>query len=186
MGVECNNIGYSSLSMGAGEQRIFFILKEVFRAPKYALILIDEIDLLLHGDALHKLLEILIVRAEEKHLQIIFTTHDQSIIELEDKINIRHILQTPHKTLCFNETKPDAMQRLTGKQERKLEVFVEDDLAKAIIKKISAEVGISKHVSIKEFGAAKNCFTALSGSLLNEDKNLENMPFVLDGDRYCD
>jgi predicted ATP-dependent endonuclease of OLD family len=157
IGVEHDGSQYSSLSMGAGEQRIFFILGEVFKAPKYSLILIDEIDLLLHDDALARLLQILIKRADDKDLQIIFTTHAQQVTEFKDQINIRHISQTSEKTLCFNETKPDAIYRLTGKQEKTLEIFVEDDLSRSIIKKICGELALSRHVSIREYGAAKNC-----------------------------
>ena len=51
IGVKCAEREYSSLSMGAGEQRVFTLLTQVFSAPKYGLILIDEIDLLLHHDA---------------------------------------------------------------------------------------------------------------------------------------
>ena len=36
---------YSSLSMGAGEQRVFTILEAVDKAEPYGLILIDELDL---------------------------------------------------------------------------------------------------------------------------------------------
>jgi len=50
------NLVYSSLSMGSGEQRIFKILKAVHTAPAYSMILIDEIDLLLHPSALYKLI----------------------------------------------------------------------------------------------------------------------------------
>ena len=49
----------------------------MLRAPNSGLILIDEIDLLLHQDALFRLLEKLNERAQEKNLQIIFTTHAQ-------------------------------------------------------------------------------------------------------------
>jgi AAA15 family ATPase/GTPase len=58
-GVKYSEYSYSSLNMGAGEQRIFLILEKVYKAPKYALILIDEIDLLLHDDALYRLLKTL-------------------------------------------------------------------------------------------------------------------------------
>ncbi len=184
IGVKFNNQVYSALSMGAGEQRIFFILKEVFQAPKYSLILIDEIDLLLHEDALDKLLKFLKEISKKNKLQIIFTTHSQSIIKHSDWINIRHLSSTLDKTLCFNETKPDAIHRLTGKQERPLEIFVEDDLTKTIVKKIAGELGISKYVSITEYGAAKNCFTLLAGMLLKKTENLEEMLFILDGDVY--
>lgn len=183
IGVSTGGINYSSLSMGAGEQRIFYILSEVVKAPNYGLIIIDEIDLLLHQDALFRLMETLKTISEEKKLQIIFTTHSQAILSL-DFIAVRHLYQTPLKTLCFNQTKPDALQRLTGSQVRPLEIFVEDDLAFALIKKICSEEGMSKYVSIKSFGAAINCFTAVAGSILNNLENQENMLFVLDGDEY--
>lgn len=183
IGVSYNGIAYSSLSMGAGEQRIFYILSEVIKAPNYGLIIIDEIDLLLHQDALVRLLNRLNQLATQKHLQIIFTTHAQSILSLP-YIAVRHLYQTPVKTLCFTQTKPDALQRLTGHQIRPLEVFVEDDLAFALVKKISSEEGLSKYVSIKEFGAAINCFTSACGAILNNLDNQENMLFVLDGDEY--
>ncbi len=101
-----------------------------------------------------------------------------------DFIAVRHLYQTPQKTLCFNNTKPDALQRLTGEQIKPLEIFVEDDLAHYLIKKICAQEGMAKYVSIKKFGAAKNCFTAVCGSILNNLDNQENMLFVLDGDIY--
>lgn len=183
IGVLSNGINYSSLSMGAGEQRIFYILTEVIKAPNYGLILIDEIDLLLHQEALFRLIYQINQIAVEKNLQIIFTTHAQSLLSI-DYIAFRHLYQTPIKTLCFNQTKPDALQRLTGIQIRPLEVFVEDDLARALVKKISSEERMTKYVSINEFGAAINCFTSVCGSILNNIANLENMLFILDGDVY--
>lgn len=183
VGVTTGGVNYSSLTMGAGEQRIFYILSEIISAPNYGLIIIDEIDLLLHQDALHKLLWEINTIAVNKNLQIIFTTHSQSILNL-DFIGFRHLYQTPTKTLCFNQTKPDALHRLTGTQIRPLEIFVEDNLAHSIIKKVCAEEGLSKYVSIKKFGAAINCFTSVCGAILNNLDNLDNMLFVLDGDEY--
>jgi len=182
-GVRYSNIDYSSLSMGAGEQRAFYIIGEVLKAPKYALILIDEIDLLMHQTALVNLLNQLNKIATDKNLQIVFTTHNQTILSL-DYINFRHILHTPAKTICFNNTKPEAIYRLTGAQQKPIELFVEDLLSKCLVRKIAAELGILKYVSVNIFGAATNCFTAVSGALLNDLKNIENMLFILDGDIY--
>lgn len=183
IGVSYNGLEYSSLSMGAGEQRIFYILSEIIKAPSHGLIIIDEIDLLLHEDALIRLLERINNIAVAKHLQIIFTTHSHAILSL-DYIAVRHLYQTPSKTLCFTQTKPDALHRLTGNQIRPLEIFVEDDLAFTLIKKIASQEALSKFVSIKEFGAAINCFTSACGAILNDVDNQENMLFVLDGDEY--
>lgn len=71
IGVESNGLKYSALSMSAGEQKIFYILEKVFKAQKNSLILIDEIDLLLHDGAMKRLIEVIQARATEKNLQIV-------------------------------------------------------------------------------------------------------------------
>jgi len=183
IGVEADGIRYSALSMSAGEQKIFLLLEKIFRAEKYSLILIDELDLLLHDSAMNNLMKVVAARAEEKNIQVVFTTHRESVIELSALINIRHIYSSGEKTLCFNETKPDAIQRLTGKQPKPIEVFVEDDLAMAIVKKVTGELRMSRHVSIQRFGAAINCFTILAALILRGE-DCENSIFILDGDVY--
>ena len=102
---------------------------------------------------------------------------------MSELINIRHIVTKPEKTYCFNETKPDAIHRLTGKQEKTIEIFVEDDLATAILNKIVSSLKIKKYVSIKKFGAAANCFTTVAGLLISNE-NIDNTLFVLDGDVF--
>ena len=183
IGVKYEDKRYSALSMGAGEQRVFYILSEIIKAPKYALILIDEIEILLHQDALHRLLSVVNEIAERKELQVIFTTHNQSILNI-DYIANRHIFQTPEKTLCFEQTNAEIMQRLTGIYEKKIEIFVEDDLSKTMVEKLCAQKKISQFVSIKCFGACENCFAAVCGSILCKNDNIDNMLFVIDGDRY--
>jgi len=183
IGVEVDGLRYSALSMSAGEQKVFYILEKVFRAHKYSLILIDELDLLLHDKAMKNLVDVIHERAVEKGLQIVFTTHRESILELEGKVNIRHIVRKPKKTLCFNETKPDAINRLTGVQPKPLEVFVEDDLAATIVKKISAELRVARYVAVEKYGAAINCFTTVAGLLLGGE-DCDSTIFVLDGDVY--
>jgi AAA15 family ATPase/GTPase len=187
IGVESNGTRYSALSMSAGEQKVFLLLETIFKADKYSLILIDEIDILLHNLALARLLEIIADRANNKNLQIVFTTHRESVIELSNLLNVRHIINQvdrinqTEKTFCFNETKPDAIHRLTGLQTRDIEIFVEDDLAAAIVKKVVSSLKIQKYVEIKKFGAASNCFTTVAGLLISQ-QNIDKSLFVLDGD----
>jgi len=183
IGVEMDGLRYSALSMSAGEQKVFYILEKVFKSKKNTLILIDELDLLLHDRAMRLLVEVIQERAKQMSLQIIFTTHRESILELEDEINIRHILCTSEKSLCFNETKPDAINRLTGMQPRPIEIFVEDDLAGAIIRKLSSQLRGAKYVSIQRYGAAINCFTVVGGLLFSGD-SCDSTAFLLDGDVY--
>ncbi|WP_081034022.1 AAA family ATPase [Comamonas thiooxydans] len=215
-GLALEGTRYSSLAMGAGEQRVLEILSAVFRAPKNALILIDEIDLLLHTAALKELIKIIHDRAEEKSLQIIFTTHREAILELNDRVSIKHIhtvksraipapavapiqpapqgapillpaINPPflRKTYCFSNTKPDALQRLTGHQERQLEIFVEDDVAQAIVQYELLSLGITRHASVTLYGAATNCFTLAAGLILSGDHDPDRQLYLLDGDLYA-
>ncbi len=89
IGVESEGLAYSSLSMSAGEQKIFLILETILKADKNALILIDELDLLLHDEALKKLIDVISTHAEDKNKQIIFTTHREMVTTLLDKINYK-------------------------------------------------------------------------------------------------
>ena len=147
------------------------------------MILIDELDLLLHDLALKKLIEVIADYASSKKIQVIFTTHRESVVSLQSIINIRHIISLPHKSLCFEDTKPDAINRLTGEKIRPLEIFVEDDLAKALVNRIAAQLGMTKYLSIEMYGAAINCFTAVCGLILRGD-TCQNSLFVIDGDIY--
>lgn len=73
-GLACEDMTYSQISMGAGEQRVIKILKTIFDAPDDSIILIDEIDLLLHEDAFQRIIDVIKIRARDKRLQVIFTT----------------------------------------------------------------------------------------------------------------
>jgi hypothetical protein len=168
--------------MGAGEQRVFKILEVVFNAPDYSMIIIDEIDLTLHTDALNRLVNVLVARATAKNLQIIFSSHREELTTRTD-INIRHIHQTDTATLCFNETNPDCLTRLTGSRIRPLEIFVEDDLGEIIARKVTEELQIARHCAIKRFGSASNSFTLGAGMFL-KGENLDNLSIFIDGDLY--
>jgi ABC-type lipoprotein export system ATPase subunit len=182
IGVRHRGINYSSLSMGAGEQRLFKILETVFNAPDYSLIVIDEIDLTLHTNALKQLLNLLVDRAAQKNLQIVFTSHREELTQRID-INVRHIYQTAAQTICFNETNPDCLERLTGDRPRPIEIFVEDELGEAVARKITEQLRITRHCTIKHFGAAVNSFVLAAGLRLN-NVPLDNTSVVLDGDVY--
>lgn len=183
IGLTHSGVNYSSLNMGAGEQRIFQLLREVLACPNFSLILIDEIDLLMHEDALVRLLETLKQIAVDKNLQIIFTTHNHRSLLVEG-IEFRHLQQTGTKTICHVNTNAESLYRLTGQQIKTYELFAEDTLTRFLLKQVAHGKGIARECKIIEFGSASNCFTSVSGAILNQTDNLENMIFVLDGDVY--
>ena len=180
--VKRDNLDYPSIAMGAGEQRLLVILETVFAAPEYSLILIDELDLTLHTQALNRLLDTLIDKANQKHLQIIFTTHRENITQRTD-INIRHLYQANNKTFCFEGINNACMDVLTGATSKLIKIFVEDQLSKSIINTIAKELKIQRYCEINTFGDIQNGFTVAAVKVV-ENNEIENILVVLDGDKY--
>jgi len=181
-GLSCNDKIYSQISMGAGEQRVLKILSTVFNAPPSSIILIDEIDLLLHEYAFQRIIEVIVKRANDKRIQIIFTTHRETVLKQSNIINIRYLYKCNEETKILEQLTPDALTNLTGILNKSITIYVEDLLSSRIIKKISQMLKISRHVKTIEFGAAKNCFAITAGSVIsNPEKSILT---VIDGDQF--
>lgn len=190
IGVKANDVRYCALSMGSGEQRVFRILQEVFRLKRKpsSLLLIDELDILLHQQAVVRLVEILhrIVENSNNRIQIIFTTHNHSILSL-DYIEFRHLFNTGESTLCFSRMNPQVLINLTGVVEKMIEIYVEDILSSAIVMQLCNELGIRKFCEIKECGTNQNVISAAQGMFLHlGEGGFKAKLFVLDGDEYVD
>jgi len=182
-GVSCNGLKYSELTMGAGEQRIFKLLDKIISGPKYALYLVDEIDLLMHQFALSKLIDQLNIILQEKKQQLVFTSHNQYLARRTNDIKIIHLLNTSDKTMILKDTNIEAIYRLSGynKDLRKYELYVEDYISARIVESLLIENGIKKHCDIIKFGPAINAFTIAAGTII-KDRNIKNKYFILDGD----
>lgn len=173
---------YKSLSMGAGEQRLFKILSTVYTIPQYSLVIIDEIDLTLHTAALNKMMLTLVKVAHDRFLQIIFTSHREELTKRSD-INVRHIFQTPTKTMCLHNSTPECLDRMTGTALRTLDIFVEDDLAETVISKCLQQKGINKRAIIHKYGSSINAFIVATALHINGTLNDKTL-IVIDGDVY--
>ena len=191
-GVELDSgLKYSSLSMGTGEQRTIKILEKILNAEPYSLILIDEIDLLLHVSSLKRLIRRLDEIARDKHLQIVFTTHALEMIDLTQYVGIQYISnislsegeETLEKTVIYNTINCDLVYSLTGSCERPLKLYVEDELAKAIVKKVLRTLNISGKADVIKYGAMENAFTVAAAKVL-EGQDCTNTLILLDGEKY--
>lgn len=179
-GIECH-----SFNLGAGEQKVFRILQILYRVPHHSLIVIDELDLTLHTAALRELIKIMIFEASkpERQLQIVFTSHRQELMK-NAAYNVRYILNTPAKTFCLDNPTEDCYEQLSGDPEKYLKVYVEDDVAEAIIVRCMQESGMSKHYQVCRFGSVTNAVRlALGLSCQYDDLRLiEDTVFFGDGD----
>jgi len=186
-GLKFSGLTYPSLYMGAGEQRVLEILRVILLAPDHSLILIDEIDLTLHTEALLRLMNKLNEIADEKKLQVVFTSHREELLNC-DYLNIRHLINdaSDGKTKqCINRTSPECIRRLTGNAPRTLEFLVEDDLAEAMVRQVLRQKGIEAYCSVTRYGSIENSFRVGAGLLLRGE-NLDNTLIVTDGDQYRD
>jgi len=130
-----NNLGqsYSEFHFGAGESSIIRIVSAIENMPENSLILIEELENGLHPVALRRLVEYLIASASRKRNQVIFTTHsDEALLPL------------PSEAIwaCFDgqaqqgKLSVKSLRMISGKIEKKLAIFVEDDFAKIIMESI--------------------------------------------------
>lgn len=182
---------YCSLSMGAGEQRVFYILREVFRLIRKpsSLILIDELDILLHQDSVIKLVKTLneIISQSENRMQIIFTTHNHNVLS-ESYVDFRHIFHTRSgRTLCFHNTNPYMLKSLTGVVSNKIAIYVEDILSESIVKQVCSELEVKEFCEVHKCGTIQNVIAAAVGIFYSERSGAFSQSlFVLDGDKYTD
>lgn len=189
IGVKTGSNRYCSLSMGAGEQRVFYILSEVFKLKQKpsSLLLIDELDILLHQDAIIKLVKTLntIVNESNHRMQIIFTTHNHKILS-EDYIEFRHIFQTLSRgTLCLHTTNPYVISSLTGVTTSQIFIYVEDILSKYILRQVCLELNSNGICKIHPCGTIQNVIAAAAGVYyIKGCQGFNRRLFVLDGDYY--
>lgn len=182
-----SGLKYSSLSMGAGEQRVIKILKILRKATAYSLVLIDEIDLLLHVSSLKKLIKKIYFIAKSKNIQIIFTTHSLEMMNLSDYVKVQyldHYNPSEEKTLVYDRITSDLIYALTEKKSIPHTIYCEDNFAKAIIETILIEEGLKKIIDVVTFGAIENAFTLAASWFISKNEIIKNNLIVIDGDKY--
>lgn len=177
---------YHSLSMGAGEQRLFRILEVLYNAPYKSLIVIDEIDLTLHTAALRTLFELMSRIVKDNKLQVVFTSHRQDIMDFKN-VNVRFIINTSTKTYCVDNPTAQCYEQLSGAHNKHLKIFVEDETSKCIIERILMQHKLKNRAQITIFRAVQNaiplaCALEIQQPLESDTRN--NILFVLDGDQF--
>ncbi len=182
-GLTHNGVTYSEHSMGAGEKRVLSMLYAL-HSPLISnggLLLIDEADVLLHGIAFKRLIEKIVKRSEENKVEVVFSTHRETISEFSGDVNIFGILNTGNGVLAMPHTNPQVMHQLTGTLSHPLQICVEDELAEEIILNLVYKMHLQTHVRVSKFGAWSNAFAVLAGKKLME-QDITNTICVLDGD----
>ena len=156
--------GYSGFNMGAGESAVFEILTALFAAGPGCLLVIDEIELGLHERAQMRLVEELKLLCEERKCQIICTTHAHAVLAAlppEGRVFVDN--PAGQTMLCPGISADYACGKMGREGAQELDVFVEDEVAAAILRAaLDAElrarsriIEIGSHGSLKRVMAAR-------------------------------
>ncbi|MEH6595702.1 MAG: ATP-binding protein [Colwellia polaris] len=180
-----NQLTYPSHYMGTGEQKMLNIIHEILKAPKGALILIEELDLALHEFAIRSLIPFLIQQAEKQKLQIVFTTHWLGIKDYTDDLSICSLYENEQtQEIELRESfDPQFVYGVDGNLEskRQIKVWVEDGLAMRIVEQLTMDCQLKPFVDIRTFGSIQNAFT-VAGSTAILGLNVDRTIVVTDGD----
>jgi len=178
-----NGVTYTEHTMGAGEKRVYEVLRAAHDPLLHpnGLLLIDELDVLLHEKAFKRLVNELIEIAEKSLLEIVFTTHRESVIQFKRKVNIVSIFNMGIGIQAYPGVSADALRQLNDIQPEMVNVFVEDELARTAINVLLEREAITEKVNVQLFGSAENAAVVLSG-LLMSGKPIDKILCVLDGD----
>ena len=127
---------FSEFHFGAGESSIIRMIATIEQAPQNSLILIEEIENGLHPVATRRMVEYLIDVASRKSIQTIFTTHsDYALSPLPNEA----IWASIDGKLRQGKLSVEALRAVSGRVDKKLAVFVEDEFAKTWIDTILRE-----------------------------------------------
>lgn len=178
-----NGISYTEHTMGAGEKRVFEVLKAAHDPLLHpnGLLLVDELDVLLHEKAFKKLVNELIDIAESSLLEVVFSTHRESIVQFRRAINIVSIFNMGTGVRSFPGVSADALRQLSDIQPEMVSVFVEDELARTAINVLLEREALTDKVDVELFGASENSAVVLAGLML-AGNDIKKIMCVLDGD----
>jgi hypothetical protein len=125
---------YNGFNMGSGELSVISILARVQTLPKGGLLLIEEVELGLHAEAQIRLVEVLLRACRVKRLQIVCTTHSETVIDRvprQARILIRRAGMT-REALGGVSTR-FAIHEMTGDAQPELIVYTEDKFASMMV-----------------------------------------------------
>lgn len=185
--VKFNDRTVSGFNMGAGEDALFELISTILDCPEGTLVLVDEIELGLHEEAQKKLINELKKLCENRHIQVICTTHSASILDSlppEGRIYLEKVGDKTH--IIPGISSAFASGKLGGRPSDELVVLVEDDIAAEILKgcltseqrnrlsiiQVGSATAVMRHLATKyiEGGDHGNC-VFLDGDQVRKTKH---------------
>ena len=154
---------YSECFAGSGELAVVNFVLALGNLEDYGLLLLDEPETSLHPGAQEKLTEYLLRLVNEKHIQVIISTHSPTFVQLLPTEALVVLDETSIGVVPRPfPTKASAFERLGVVDQEKVTILVEDKLLKAVVDQavsrfpkplrnkvnvVAAELGVSEMFS---------------------------------------
>lgn len=179
--VTVGDLTYSGFNMGAGENALFDIFSTIYSCKENMLLVLDEIELGLHAKAQRLFMTKLKEICKETGTQVICTTHSKEIFQcLPDEA--RYFIESVGgKTKLIPGISPEfAFAKLGAKDTTELDIFVEDEVARALIQACLPSA-LRSRIKISVIGSA----TAIAKQLAALHVRGEERPTlaIFDGDQ---
>jgi energy-coupling factor transporter ATP-binding protein EcfA2 len=181
MYVGANKTGtFSELNFGAGESSVLRIIADIESSPNDSLVLIDEIENGIHPAAVRRLAEYLIDVAARKGIQTIFTTHSDYAT---DPLPGEAIWACLDGRLQQGKLSVAALRAISGRIDKRLAVFVEDDFVTDWVLAVIREKlpGSADEVGIYPIGGDGSAVKAHLAHSINPSIDFKSLCYI-DGD----
>jgi hypothetical protein len=171
---------FSEFHFGAGESSIIRMITRIEQAPQNSLILIEEIENGLHPVATRRMVEYLIDVADRRSIQTVFTTHsDYALLPLPGEA----IWASINGKLKQGKLSVEALRAVSGRVDKKLAIFLEDEFAKSWVDNILREkLGADyDQVEIHAVHGDGNAVSTHRSHMANPAVNFKSL-CIIDGD----
>ena len=133
--ISYQGVPYSGFHQGAGEITAFEFLQADI--PRYALVLIDEIESSLHPKAQRRLIRDLADKCRELELQIILTTHSPYVLDELPSDGRAYIMESDGQRRIIYGVSPEfAMSKMDDVPHHECDLYVEDIRAQILLTEI--------------------------------------------------
>lgn len=179
--VKCGSTIYSGFNMGAGENALFEIFSTIYAAGEGSLLVMDEVELGLHAEAQRKFIDKLKDVCLEMHTQVICTTHSKEIFDCLPNDARFYVEAVGNKTRVSQGISSEfAFTKLSAITGLELDVYVEDDVAKAILMAV-LPASVRARVTFTVIGSATALARQLSALYIRGEE--KPVLAIFDGDQ---
>jgi len=171
----------SAFNVGAGEDTTFEIVDIMETLPEGSLLLIEEIETGLHPYAQAKLVREILELSLERHIQVIFTTHSNTILETLPPIARILLVRRGNEIKAHYEVTTEfAFSMMSERPLPELTVYVEDAVSKAIICECLPNP-LRRRLRVVSVGSWTTLISQLAA--IRRDPDLGKCIAVFDGDK---